>query len=284
MTAIAVVAGKAAPGATTVANALTLAFPQPVLLVDADPAGGDVVPGLLPGRASTDTGLLSWLVATRHLAAIDATALLPQHALSLPEAGDAWVLAGLQQPSQAGLLASGGWSRLATTVERCGPVLGRTVIVDIGRLSESSGWPVVDACDLVLLVVRPTARSVQGASAAVQLLRRRLGDLDRVRLVVCGAGPYTPDQVAASLGFERADRVDRIPADPRAAASLVDGSAATVFGLTRTRLVRAAAQLADRLVVEASTSTSTADLPSTPQATPGTPGTPGTQTTQGSGS
>jgi MinD-like ATPase involved in chromosome partitioning or flagellar assembly len=260
VTAIAVVAGKAAPGATTVANALTLAFAEPVLLIDADPAGGDVVPGLLPGRASTDTGLLSWLVATRRLAAIDATAQLPQHALSLPEAGDAWVLAGLQGPSQAGVLASGGWSRLATTVERCGPVLGRAVIVDIGRLNETSGWPVVDACDLVLLVVRPTARSVQGALAAVQQIRRRLGDLDRTRLVVCGAGPYTPDQVALALEFERADRVDHIPADPRGAAALVDGSAATVFGLTRTRLVRAAGQLADRITAEVSIATSAADL------------------------
>jgi MinD-like ATPase involved in chromosome partitioning or flagellar assembly len=262
VTAIAVVAGKAAPGATTVANALTLAFPEPVLLVDADPAGGDVVPGLLPGRASTDTGLLSWLVATRHLTAIEATEQLPQHALSLPEAGDAWVLAGLQGPGQSGVLASGGWSRLATSVERCGPVLGRAVIVDIGRLSDVSGWPVVDVCDLVLLVVRPTARSVQGAFAAIQLLRRRLGDLDHVRLVVCGGGPYTPDQVAAALKFERADRVDQIPADSRAAASLVDGSAATMFGLTRTRLVRAAGQLADRAVAQISTSTATTDLTS----------------------
>ena len=192
MTAIAVVAGKAAPGATTVATALALAAQEPVLLVDADPAGGDVVPGLLPGRASTDTGLLSWLVATRHMTAMDATAVLAEHALTLPEAGDVWVLPGLQAPAQAGLLVSGGWSRLATTVERCGPVLERTVIVDAGRLSDSIGWPVVDACDIVLLVVRPTARSVQAAAAATQLLRVRLGDLDRVRLVVNGAGPVRP--------------------------------------------------------------------------------------------
>jgi len=258
VTAVAVVAGKAAPGATTVANALTLAVSEPVLLIDADPAGGDVVPGLLPGRAGTDTGLLSWLVATRHLTAIDATALLPQHALSLPEAGDAWVLAGLQRPSQAAMLSSGGWSRLATAVERCGPVLGRTVVVDVGRLGEGSGWPVVDVCDVLLLVVRPTARSVQGASTAIELLRRRLGDLDRVRIVVNGAGPYTPAQVGEALEFERADHVDQIPADPRAAASLVDGSTATVFGLVRTRLVRAAAQLADQATAQ--TVTSTVDL------------------------
>ena len=277
VTAIAVVAGKAAPGATTVANALTLAFPEPVLLVDADPAGGDVVPGLLPGRASTDTGLLSWLVATRHLTAIEATEQLPQHALSLPEAGDAWVLAGLQGPGQAGVLASGGWSRLATTVERCGPVLGRAVIVDIGRLSDVSGWPVVDVCDLVLLVVRPTARSVQGASAAIQLLRRRLGDLDHVRLVVCGGGPYTPDQVAA-VARVRASRPGR-PDPGRLSCRRVAGR--RVCG----HRVRAdphpvgcapPASLADRAVAQISTSTATTDLTSsgfhgarTPSTSPG---------------
>ncbi len=255
MTAVAVVAGKAAPGATTVATALALAWRGPVLLVDADPAGGDVVPGLLPGRASTDTGLLSWLVATRHMAAMDATAVLAEHALSLPEAGDVWVLPGLQAPVQSGMLVSGGWSRLATTVERCGPVLDRMAIVDAGRLDEGSGWPVVGACDVVLLVVRPTARSVQGAVVATEGLRRRLGDLERVRLVVNGAGPYASEQVREALGIERADRVDRLPADPRAAAALVDGSLATAFGLHRTRLVRAAGQLADQIAAQAPTST-----------------------------
>lgn len=270
MIAVAVMAGKSAPGATTIAAALTLSWPGAVLLVDADPAGGDVMPGLLPGRATTDTGLLSWLVATRHLAAMDATAALAEHALSLPEAGDAWVLPGLQGPSQTGVLASGGWTRLATSVERCRPVLNRAAIVDIGRLSDLSGWPVIAACDVVLLVVRPTARSVQGAAGATQLLRRRLGDLDRVRLVVSGAGPYTPDQVADALGFERADRVDQVPADPRAAAALVDGSTSTVFGLTRTRLVRAAAQLTERIAAQVATSM-LADL--TPPATTAAPST-----------
>jgi len=67
VTAVAVLAGKASPGSTTVAAALTLTWPRPVLLVDADPAGGDVVPGLLPGRVSTESppagarrGRLDW--------------------------------------------------------------------------------------------------------------------------------------------------------------------------------------------------------------------------------
>jgi len=201
VTAVAVVAGKASPGATTLAAAMTLAWPGPILLIDADPGGGDVVPGLLPGRASTESGLLSWSVATRHLPALDATAAMVEHVLALPEAGDAWVMPGLQSGSQAGALTGGGWTRLATAVERCASALGRDVVLDTGRLGESTCWPVIAVCDVVLLVVRPTARSVQAARAAAQTLRTRLGDLDSVWLVVNGTGPYTPAQTAAAVGI-----------------------------------------------------------------------------------
>ena len=244
MTAVAVLAGKAAPGATTVAVALALSWPGPVILVDADPAGGDVMAGLLPGRASTESGLLSWSVAGRHLPAMEATAAMAHHALALPEAGDAWVMPGLQSAAQAGALTGGGWARLAQAVERAPSVLSRDVVVDAGRLGEGSCWPVIAACEVVLLVVRPTARSVQGARAAAELLRRRLGDLDAVRLVVNGAGPYTAADVAAVLEIEHAHVT---PADPRASAALVDGSVATARGLTRSRLVRAAAQVAEQV-------------------------------------
>jgi len=250
VTAVAVLAGKASPGATTVAAALTLTWPQPVLLVDADPAGGDVVPGLLPGRVSTESGLLSWSVATRHLPALDATGSIGEHAVALSEAGDAWVLPGLQSPAQAGALTGGGWSRLATAVERCTSVLGRDVVVDVGRLGEASCWPVIAACDVVLLVVRPTARSIQGALAAAQLLRTRLGDLDAVQLVVNGAGSYTPAQTVSAL---EVPLVATLPGDDRAAAALVDGAAAPVLRMTRTRLVIQVDQLAQRLCADVTT-------------------------------
>ena len=246
MTAVAVLAGKASPGATTLAAAMTLAWPGPILLIDADPGGGDVVPGLLPGRASTESGLLSWSVATRHLPALEATAAMVEHVLALPEAGDAWVMPGLQSGSQAAVLAASGWTRLATAVERCPSVLGRDVLLDAGRLGEGTCWPVIAACDVVLLVARPTARSVQAARAAAQTLATRLGDLDSVRLVVNGCGPYSPAQTAAAIG-NGIGHVHTTPGDARAAAALVDGSVATVRGLTRTRLVRAAGQVAQRL-------------------------------------
>ncbi len=253
MTTVAVLAGKASPGATTVATALTLSWPSPVLLLDADPAGGDVVAGLLPGRVSTEVGLLSWSVATRHARALEATAAIPEHVVALPEAGDAWVMPGLQSPAQAGALTAGGWARVAQAVERCPSALGRDVLVDVGRVGEGSGWPVVSACDVVALVVRPTARSVQAARVAARGLRDRLGDLGAVRLVVNGPGPYSPSQVAGEVGVTG---VSSIPPDQRAAAALVDGAPVTVRGLTRTRLVRAAAALAEQLAASHSSTAS----------------------------
>lgn len=250
MTVVAVLAGKASPGATTVAAAVTLTWPRPVLLVDADPAGGDVVPGLLPGRVSTESGLLSWSVATRHLPALAAAGLIGEHAVALAEAGDAWVLPGLQSSTQAGALTGGGWGRLATAVERCPSVIGRDVLVDVGRLGEASCWPVLAACDVVLLVVRPTARSVQGALSAVRLLRTRLGDLAAVQLVINGHGPYTPAQTCAALEVAVAAT---LPGDDRAAAALVDGATAPVLRMTRTRLVVQAAGLARRLCADVTT-------------------------------
>jgi len=250
VTAVAVLAGKASPGATTVAAALTLTWPRPVLLVDADPAGGDVVPGLLPGRVSTESGLLSWSVATRHMPALDAAASIGEHSVALPEAGDAWVMPGLQSGVQAGALSGGGWTRLATAVGRCTSVLGRDVVVDVGRLGEASCWPVIAACDVVLLLVRPTARSIQGALAAVEMLRTRLGDLEAVQLVVNGHGPYTAAQTSDALEVTPADC---LPGDDRAAASLVDGATAPVIRMTRTRLVMQVHGLAQRLASDAAT-------------------------------
>jgi SAF domain len=72
MTVVAVTGGKAGPGATTAALALGLSWPGAVLLVDADGAGGDMVPGMLPGRVGTERGLLSWLVATRRYTVLQA--------------------------------------------------------------------------------------------------------------------------------------------------------------------------------------------------------------------
>jgi MinD-like ATPase involved in chromosome partitioning or flagellar assembly len=250
MTVVAVTGGKAGPGATTAALALALSWPGPVLLVDADGAGGDMVPGMLPGRAGTERGLLSWLVATRRLAVLEAAQVLAEHVVSLPEAPEVWLMPGVQHGGQLQPLAAGGWERLARVLEREPTAAGRDVIVDTGRLSSGACWPVLAVADQVLLTVRPTARSIQGARGAADQLREHLGDLALVRLLICGAGEYSAKDVSQQLWVPVAGA---LPQDRAAAAVLTEGAAAGMRLLRRSRLLRSAASLAAELVAAAAT-------------------------------
>lgn len=236
MTLTVVLGGKAAPGVTTVSLAMAWAADRPVVLIDADPRGGDVVPGMLPGRAVGSGGLLPWLVATRRSGALQAAARLQSFGIAVSEQVPLTVVPGIQSPSQAGTLTS-SWDRLATACEH---VEGADVVVDLGRAHDETGWSMVGCADQVVLVVQPTARSVHGAGWVVAQLRARLGDLNRVRLVVNNAGPYTADEVAKALEFDDAVRV---PADRRAAAMLTEGAPFAERSLLRSRLVRSCTSL-----------------------------------------
>src|SRR4051812_25089287 len=91
----ALTSGKAAPGVTTSTWALALTWPRPLLVADCDPAGGDMVPGMLAGRVSVARGLLSWSTAARRDLSPTATAiLLTEHAVQVPERPQVSLLPG----------------------------------------------------------------------------------------------------------------------------------------------------------------------------------------------
>ena len=119
------------------------------------------------------------------------------------------------------------------------------MIVDTGRLGPGSCWPVLAVADQILLAARPTARSVQGACGATDLLREHLGDLALVRALICGAGDYSAKDVSDALGVAVAGV---LPQDRPAAAVLTEGAAVGMRSLKRTRLMRSAAGLAVQLV------------------------------------
>lgn len=237
-------AGKASPGATTAAIALALSWPREVLLVDADPFGGDVVPGLLPGRLTADLGLLTWATATRRETVLASVEAITEHVVALPEAPGVWLMPGLQSASQMGAVTP-AWARLAQSLERASSVLGRDVIVDAGRLGDASCWPVVESADVLLLVARSTMRSVCATASAVDLVTRKVGDTDGTRLVLTAAGSYTSAQIGEVIDLEL---VGSLSADPKAAAALTDGAVVGVGGMRRSRLLRSASLLARDLV------------------------------------
>ena len=280
---VAVVGAKGAPGATASALALALRWPRPVLVIDADLAGGDVAAGWLAGRVSLDRGLLSFAAATRHATTATPADLGP-HVVTVPDAPGVMVLPGLAHGGQAGGLDSHLWTRLLaaatspwpTAVPMAGPVAGSVagsvagggpgvdgragagggstrvdVLVDCGRISAETPWPLLGSASLVLLATRPTLRGVHHAQHALASVEAALPgvlrDPDRLGLLVCGPGAYDPGEVGRAVGLPV--RLV-LPADPLAADMLTDHADfgnRRGAGSRRTLLARAARSGALRL-------------------------------------
>jgi MinD-like ATPase involved in chromosome partitioning or flagellar assembly len=241
---ITMVSGKAAPGVSTSTWALSIAWPGPVLAVDADPAGGDLSAGLLLGRGQVDHGVLSWSTAARRAPAVEAAAMIAGHVVALPEAPQVWLMPGFQTAAQAAAMDAGGWDRMAAALHREAST-GRDVLVDTGRLGDGSCWPVIGSAQRVVLVCRRSGRSIHAAGNAAGLLRARLGDLGSVvLLVVDDAGPYDATSIARELGVTL---LGELPADRAAAAALSDAGPAGLRGLARSKLIRRARPVAAHL-------------------------------------
>ncbi|TFV52083.1 hypothetical protein [Blastococcus sp. TF02A-35] len=248
-----VASGKAAPGVSTCAWALALSWPRPLLLADCDHAGGDLAPGLLAGRVSADRGLLSWSAAARRgLPATAAARLFAEHATQVPEHPQVALIPGFTTATQGASFTSETWERLALALAASTTAIGRDVVVDAGRLVTDRGcWPVLRTADQVLLVVRPSVRSVHAAQDAVQRVRRELGDLANVAALVVGTGPYSAREVVTALQLPLAGV---LPYDPSAAAALSDGAVSSMKTLRRSALMRAASSLAGELADSAEAS------------------------------
>jgi hypothetical protein len=235
---IALVSAKGSPGVTVSGLALTLTCPGRCLLAECDPAGGDVLAGYLRGALDAQRGLAPLAVAElrgrlreefeRQLVDLDAP---HRRRLLLP---------GVRDPAQSATVAP-VWPAIADHLRQLGDDDGE-VVADCGRLTAPHlGWPVLQAADRMLLVVRGTLPSVSHAVPAVQLLRRELVEpADRLGLLVVDTGPYPPAEVADRL---EVPLVVTLPADGRTARALSQGG--TVH--RRMPLVRAAAAAWPRL-------------------------------------
>lgn len=150
---VAMASAKGSPGVTTTARVLASVWPTQSILVDADPAGGDVA---LVARTATqepldpERGLLSLAVDARrgsegmsldsHLQEID---------------GGLHVLCGVQRPEQVAGMGP-VWGTIGTALSR----YPGTVVADVGRLALGSPiTPVVTAADVLVFVVRPQVES-----------------------------------------------------------------------------------------------------------------------------
>lgn len=229
---------KGSPGATTLAVACATQWSggTPPLLIEADPAGGDLAArfGLSPGR-----GLVSWAAAARRgTTQWTASTVLSAHAQPLLARFPVLVApAGAEQMIAAlSVLASPPATAFAGVANR------QLVIADCGRADpDSPALPVLREADLVLIAVRPLPDELSHLAARADLL----ADLEgRAGLVLMRGAGYPPDEVAAVVGVPV---VGLAPTDSQAAA-VIRGSAAPGRTFLRLPLLRAAAALAGQWI------------------------------------
>ncbi len=237
---------RTAPGVTTATLALASVWPGRVVLVEAASDGGVLAARY---RLPAEPGATTLAAATRH---DPAGGSLTDHLQSL--AGTDGRIRVLLGPPDAGAAAS-LWR---TAAGRIGGLLAAvddaTVVVDAGRLpGEGPVGPLIADADRLLLVARPRVEELQAAAARLAGLREQ--GLDPCLLQV-GDRPYGPDEVAATLGCP----VIGVLADDRPAADALAGIGPT-RRLGRSRLLRTAGLVADRLAAPAVSASTVSPVP-----------------------
>ncbi|MGQ0631590.1 MAG: hypothetical protein ACT4P1_11140 [Sporichthyaceae bacterium] len=197
MTLIALFSDKGSPGVTTLGLALAQVWPRPLVLVELDPAGGDLALRLTDHHARPvlrpEPGLLTLAAAARR----DSATSLWDHGQPLLAGGRALVIPGLSAPEQGAAMRS-LWE---LAINSLGTVGDGDVIADLGRLD--IGSPVLSAAgeaDVLVAVGR-------AEPAAMLRLRDRLSHVlealgpkpDRRALVVLVAEDRRSAEAAAAM-------------------------------------------------------------------------------------
>lgn len=226
---------KASPGVTTTVLALAAVWPEerPLLIVDADPDGGDLAArtglGVEPGMASLAAA------GRRSLDHAD----IERHTQTLP--GGIPVLVGNPDPEQASRELDLVSQRLAEVLPHESP----DVFVDCGRLRGSSpATPLARRACATLIVCRPRVDELQHVRAQLG----RLADQGmRAAVLLVGERPYSADEVETALGCEVVGAI----ADDAATAAALAGRGGRTSVVARSLLMRSARSLAERLVASA---------------------------------
>lgn len=236
MTLVAVTSAKGAPGVTTAALALASIWPvhRRVVLVEADPAGGDIAArfGLSP-----DPGLASLATGLRHERSRTATETLSQHAQQLPGG-----LRVLVEPV-ARTEARSALEIVADSLPGLAEADGVDLIVDCGRL-ETGGHvsPTIDSgpgpvgpaaarllmhADLILLLTIGELADLSHVHAVLPLLQTGHADLGilvrspqvwandemerELDVQVVGALPFDAVSADVLAGRQHSRRASRLP-------------------------------------------------------------------------
>jgi hypothetical protein len=199
---------KGAPGVTTTATAIASAWPQGrrVLLVEADPFGGDLAAWF--GVAPT-TGLWSLLAAGRRGIESDA---VWKHSTTLP--GGLPVLYGLASADQA-VANEAAWPAVAEALA----ALEADVIIDAGRLLPHLAGgirPLLSLAEMLVVLCPPTLAGIVHLKTSLPSL---VAGSPSGRLIVQPTAEkgFSSDEIASTLTINVAPP---IPHDPKGAAAL----------------------------------------------------------------
>lgn len=159
---VAVASAKNSPGVTTLCWGMALLWPGPVVVGELDPAGGDLAARLPLEPAG---GVAAVAAAARHTLSWEQVVGQLQ-----PVTGNCAALLGSPDP----VLSRGSVAVLAEGLPAVARSAGVAGVWDLGRLdSTSPAWAAVGGCDLVAVMVRPTAGDVAHAVVLLDQLAAR---------------------------------------------------------------------------------------------------------------
>ena len=199
MAVVALASASGAPGVTTSALALALAWQRPTLLVEADPTGGSsILAGWFHAQPPHDRGLVNLAMAHREG---DLAAALPDVAITIPDS-DVRLIAGLRSHRQVPS-ATAIWEPLADALRDLDRT-GTDVIVDAGRLGMvGAPLPLLRSADVVLLTTRTTLPAISGARSWARSLKEDFSVVaaaERLGLLLVGEGrTFSASEVTSVL-------------------------------------------------------------------------------------
>ena len=195
MAVIALTSASGSPGVTTTALGLSLLWPRPVLLVEADPTGGSgLLSGFFRGTREYDSGLIELA-----LSSYDITDALPSVVQPIEGSGARFIAGTRSHAQSAGLRDL--WQPLAGALADL-DATGQDVIVDAGRLGLAGApEPLLANADMSLLVTRTTLPALAAARSWCETVTKAAAWRDACGLLVGEGQPYSRKEVASVLGL-----------------------------------------------------------------------------------
>lgn len=187
MAIIVLTSANGSPGVTTTAVGLVLHWPESAMLIDADYQQA-VLAGTLAGQVVPSQSLSRVIDAGRLTPNLEEA--IWKQTVPFPEDGVGdrrrLLLPGVREATEAGTLWS-TWPSIASSLGSIATA-GIDVVIDLGRLTPAGIHPdLMEVATDVVLMTRPTLRSIAGCRWAAALLARQaneVGDPGRASIVL----------------------------------------------------------------------------------------------------